>query len=105
MATIKLDIPHSLPIEEAKKRVQSLLGYWDRKYNVKTTWTGDVVTFSGKTMGISIDGRLTIAAGKLSGDAGDPGFLLRAQAEKYLKRKFADYLDPNKTLADLARDD
>ena len=105
MGKINLNISHSLPIEEARKRVEALLGYWSRKYNVQTKWAGDLVTFAGKQMGINIDGRLTISAGKLVGDAADPGFLLRGQAEKYLQKKFANYLDPKKTLADLARED
>src|SRR4051812_41981763 len=105
MAKIKLDIAHKLTDEEARKRVEALLGYWTRKYGVQAKWQGDLVTFAGKQMGVTIDGKLTITPGKLVGDAADPGFLLRAQAEKYLKKKFENYLDPKKTLADLARED
>ena len=105
MAKIKLDIPHSLTAEEAKKRVEALFGYWGRKYGVKATWAGDVANFAGKVMGISFDGQLTVLTGKIAGDAADPGFLLRGQAQKYLLKKFGDYLDPKKTVADLAKDD
>jgi hypothetical protein len=105
MAKIKLDIPHGLTADEAKKRVEALFNYWGRKYGVKATWAGEVATYAGKAMGFSFDGQLSVLGSKISGDAADPGFLLRGQAEKYLKRKFADYLDPKKTLADLARDD
>ena len=102
MAKIRLDIPHSLSIVEAQQRLDALLSYWTRKYNLKGTWAGDIATFNGKAMGVSISGQLTIHRGKLIVESIDPGFLLRGQAEKYLRRKFGDYLDPKKTLADLA---
>ena len=105
MAKIKLDIPHALAVDEARKRLEALLGYWSRKYNVKGTWAGDIASFNGKAMGVAIEGNLTVHLGKLTVESADPGFLLRGQAEKYLRRKFGDYLDPKKTLADLARDD
>jgi hypothetical protein len=98
---IKLEIPHSLPLEEAKARVQALLDYWSRKYGVRATWAGDKATFAGKAMGISIDGHLTVTPQRIDGQASDPGMLLRGQAKKYLDRKFADYLDPKKKLADV----
>lgn len=103
MAKIKLDIPHSLAPDEAQKRVEALFGYWGRKYGVKSNWASEIATFAGKVMGISFDGQLSVLAGKITGDAADTGLLLRGQAEKYLKRKFADYLDPAKKLANLAR--
>lgn len=103
MAKIKLDIPHSLAQDEARKRIEALFGYWGRKYAVKSNWAGEVATFAGKVMGISFDGQLSVLVGKITGEAADPGLLLRGQVEKYLKKKFADYLDPAKKLADLAR--
>lgn len=105
MAKIKLDIPHTLSPDEAKQRVEALFGYWGRKYGVKSSWAGEVATYAGKVMGISFDGQLSVLAGKIAGDAIDPGFLLRGQAQKYLQKKFADYLDPKKSVADLANDD
>ncbi len=105
MAKIKLDIPHSLSVADAKTRLEALLNYWARKYSVKGVWNGEVASFNGKAMGVAIEGQLTVALGKLLVDSADPGFLLRGQAEKYLRRKLADYLDPKKTLADLARED
>jgi hypothetical protein len=105
LGKIKLDIPHTLPADEAKKRVEALFNYWGRKYGVKATWSGEVANYAGKVMGISFDGQLSVLAGKIAGEAIDPGFLLRGQAQKYLMKKFGDYLDPKKTPADLERDD
>lgn len=104
MAKIRLDIPHGLPVDEAKQRLEALLGYWTRKYNVKGSWAGEVATFSGKALGVTIAGQLTIHPAKLVVESADPGFLLRGQAEKYLRRKFGEYLDPKKTLAELSRE-
>jgi hypothetical protein len=101
MGMLKLDIPHTLSVEDAKARVQALLDYWSRKYGVKSTWANDKASFAGKAMGITIDGSLTVLAGKVSGEATDPGMLLRGQAQKYLTRKFGDYLDPKKKLEDV----
>lgn len=105
MGMLKLEVPHSISLEDAKKRVEALLSYWSRKYGVKSTWEGDKVVFAGKAMGISIDGSLSVLASKIAGEASDPGMLLRGQAQKYLTRKFSDYLDPKKSLADLSKDD
>jgi hypothetical protein len=98
---LKLDIPHTLQLEDAKARVTALLDYWAKKHGVKVGWTGDKATFDGKVMGISFSGNLTVVAGKIAGEASDPGMLLRGQAQKYLTKKFGDYLDPKKSLNDV----
>ena len=104
MGMLALEIPHALAVDEAKKRVEALLSYWSRKYGVKATWAGDKVTFAGKAMGITIDGNLSLLPTKIAGQASDPGMLLRGQAKKYLERKFAEYLDPKKSLADVSQE-
>ena len=101
MGTMKLEIPHTLPLEDAKARVQALLDYWSRKYGVKSSWVGEKATFAGKAMGVTIDGHLTVAASGIAGQVTDPGMLLRGQAQKYLRKKFDDYLDARKTLKDV----
>ena len=104
MGMIKLEIPHTLSVEDAKARVQALLDYWSKKHGVKSSWAGDKATFNGKVMGISVDGNLTVIASRVAGEATDPGMLLRGQAQKYLQRKFGDYLDPKKSLDDVKRE-
>ncbi|MEW6435497.1 MAG: polyhydroxyalkanoic acid system family protein [Myxococcota bacterium] len=103
MGMLKFEVPNSLPIEDAKKRVEALLGYWGRKYGVKSEWSGGKATMKGKAMGVSIDGNLEVLGSKISGEASDPGMLLRGQAQKYLTRKFAEYLDPKKSLEDILK--
>lgn len=103
MGFIKFEVPNSLPIEEARKRVEALLGYWNRKYGVSSAWDGVAATMKGKAMGVSIDGKLAVEAARIAGEAIDPGMLLRGQAQKYLQRKFAEYLDPAKSLDEILK--
>jgi len=102
MGTIRLDIPHTLSKDEAKQRVEKLLGYWSHKYGVSTRWAGDAAKLSGKVMGISLAADLTVREGKVDGEATDPGFLFREKAKKYLTEKFAHYLDPGTPLDKLS---
>jgi|CXWL01.1.fsa_nt_gi hypothetical protein len=98
MGMLKFEVPHTLSVEEAKKRVEALLSAWNRKYGVKATWTGETAKLEGAAMGVSVNGHLTVFAGKVGGESTDPGMLLRGQAQKYLTRKFGEYLDPTKSL-------
>lgn len=103
MAMLKFEVPNSLPVEEAKKRVEALLDYWKRKYAVNSNWSGVKAVMNGKAMGVSIDGNLEVHGHKIAGEAIDPGFLLRGQAQKYLQRKFAEYLDAGRTLEQIIK--
>jgi|688.fasta_scaffold1532949_2 hypothetical protein len=98
MGMLKFEVPNALPADEARKRVEALLGYWKRKYNVVSEWNAGGATMKGKAMGVTIDGQLAIEEKRIAGEASDPGMLLRGQAQKYLTRKFAEYLDPSKSL-------
>jgi hypothetical protein len=105
MAKIKFEVPSSLPVEEAVKRIEALLAFWNRKYGVRSTWSGHQATMAGKAVGVTIDGALEVQASRVAGEAADPGMLLRGQAKAYLTRKFAQYLDPARSLQDLLDDD
>ena len=98
MAMLKFEVPSSLPVDDSRKRVEALLAYWKRKYGVTSSWNGQKAAMNGKAMGVSIDGNLEVQANKIAGEAADPGFLLRGQAQKYLQRKFSEYLDASKSL-------
>ncbi len=103
MGVIKFEVPNSLPVEDAKKRVEALLGYWNRKYGVSSAWDGVSATMKGKAVGVTIDGKLSVEAARIAGEASDPGMLLRGQAQKYLTRKFAEYLDPKRSLEQVVK--
>ena len=103
MKKLKFEVPNTLPVDEAKKRVEALLGYWGKKYGVKSSWTGHSATMAGKAMGVAIDGGLEVHPTRIAGEASDPGMLLRGQAQKYLTRKFGEYLDPSRSIDELLK--
>ncbi len=101
MARLKFEVPNTLSLDEAKARVTALLDYWNSRYGVERAWEGVNATMKGKAMGVTIDGALTVEATRIAGEATDPGMLLRGQATKYLQRKFAQYLDPSRSLDEI----
>lgn len=103
MGMLKFEVPSTLPIEDSKKRVEALLSYWNRKYGITSSWNGLKAQMKGKAVGVTIDGNLEVLANKIAGEASDPGMLLRGQAQKYLTRKFGEYLDARRSLEDITR--
>jgi hypothetical protein len=101
---LSFEVPHSLSKDEARQRMERLIGYWGTKYGVKAQWAGDQATLSGKVMGITLNATLQVGDQKVGGEASDPGLLFRGQAKKYLTHKFTHYLDPKKQLAELGRE-
>lgn len=101
MGTMKFEVPHSLPKDEVKKRVEQLLHYWGSKYGVKADWAGDGAKLMGKVMGINLDASFVITDKAVQGEGTDPGMLLRGQAKAYLQKKFAAVLDPSKSLTEV----
>jgi hypothetical protein len=92
---LKLEVPHALAKDEAKKRVEALLRYWTEKYGVQTSWNGDAASVSGKFIGMSMHANVVVDDTMVGGEASDPGMLFRSKAKQYLTRKLVDYLDPN----------
>ncbi|RKH03681.1 MULTISPECIES: polyhydroxyalkanoic acid system family protein [Corallococcus] len=99
MGMLKFEVPHNLPKDEVKKRVEQLLNYWGTKYGVKSDWTGEEgAKLAGKVMGINLDASFVITDKTVTGEGTDPGMLLRGQAKSYLQKKFGAVLDPSKSL-------
>ncbi len=103
MGMIKFEFPHTFAPDEARQRVEALLGYWSRKYGLKVSWAGDKATMAGKAMGFAFDGWLLVEGKRVGGEAADPGMLLRGQATKYVTRKLGEYLDGKRPLADIQK--
>jgi Putative polyhydroxyalkanoic acid system protein (PHA_gran_rgn) len=103
MGTMKFDVPHSLPKDEAKKRLEQLVDYWSSKYGVKSQWSGDSATIAGKVMGIALEASFEVRDGVVAGEGTDPGLLLRSKAKQYIQEKVGAFLDPNRNPADLTR--
>jgi hypothetical protein len=98
--TFEFQVPHRLPRAEARARMEKLTTAWSR-HGIHATWAGDEAKLDGKVMGMHLVATLRVMDSQVGGEATDPGMLLRSQAKKYLTEKFAHYLDPTKTLADL----
>jgi hypothetical protein len=96
MGLMKFEVPHTLPKDEAKKRITQLADYWSSKYGITCNWNGDTAKIAGKAMGIAISADLQVTDRTVGGEATDPGFLFRDKAKKYLTEKFTRYLDPNR---------
>jgi putative polyhydroxyalkanoate system protein len=47
MANIKISQAHSLPVEEAKKRINDAFSSVSSKMGLKMSWSGDKLSFSG----------------------------------------------------------
>ena len=73
MGTMKFEVPHTLPKDEVKKRVEQLLQYWGSKYGVKADWAGDGAKLVGKVMGIQLDATFVITDKAVSGRGHRPG--------------------------------
>src|SRR5271169_5916454 len=98
--TMEFRVSHSLPRSEARARIEKLTAYWSR-HGIQSTLNGDEAQLNGKVMGMHLVATLRVTDTEVGGEASDPGMLLRGQAKKYLTEKFAHYLDPKKTLAEL----
>ncbi len=101
MGMMKFEVSHSLPRDEAKRRIERLVKYWNAKYSVNGAWDDRGCNLTGKAMGISLNGRLEVTDSKVGGEASDPGMLFRGKAKDYLTKKFAEYLDPKAKPEDL----
>lgn len=100
---MKFSQPHTLGKDEAKRRVERLTNYWHTQYGVNVDWQGDKAQFKGKVKGIEFDANVTVGDGSIDAEGTDPGFLVRAAATAYLKKKLSDYLDPSKSPEELDR--
>ena len=65
MATLEMNIPHSLPREEALKRIKNLLSetkkaHGDKIADLMEEWNGNTGNFSFSAKGFDISGTLTV---------------------------------------------
>jgi hypothetical protein len=102
MGMMKFEVPHTLPKDEAKKRMELLTRYW-QKHGITAQWAGDSATLVGKVMGVKFDAKLAVTEKTVGGEGTDPGMLLRGTAKKYLENKFSTFLDPSKSVTDLEK--
>ncbi|MCL2625265.1 MAG: polyhydroxyalkanoic acid system family protein [Cystobacterineae bacterium] len=105
MGKLSLEVPHSLPPQEALQRITALVEHWYSRYGFQKNWTDNACQLKGNFMGIQLEAEIYILEDKVSGSASDPGFLLRGPAHKYLSKKMAEYLNPQLSLEEILRQD
>jgi hypothetical protein len=98
------DYPHSLPLEDARLRLQALGDYLQNRHGLKVAIAGDRGRFSGKVLMVRIEGEFVLGDQKIHVTGKDPGILLRRKATDYLRRKLAAYFDPAVPVEDLPRE-
>lgn len=94
MGKLKLEIPHNLPAEEAKERLQrfaeSLQGrYEDQAKEVTQSWNDNVLNFGFKTFGMRIDGSIAVEPEKLivTGELPMTAMLFKGKIETEMRDK------------------
>jgi hypothetical protein len=65
MPRISLSVPHKLGQDEAKSRIAKLIAdsrtqFGDKMADLTETWSENVETFSFRTMGFAVDGKLDV---------------------------------------------
>ena len=83
---MRIERPHNLGKEEAKKRVQALLDRWGEK-GIKHEWQGDVATIMGSVIGYKFGAAITVEENRVFCEGKDPPFFVRRRAEDYIARK------------------
>jgi hypothetical protein len=103
MGTMRIEVTHSLPKDDAKARMQALGDYLFNKYDIKVAWDGDKASANGKYLVVTINGTMTVTDKFVDFEGKDPGFLFRGKAKDYLTGKITTYLDGKTPLDQLPR--
>ena len=77
MPKLNLTVPHSLGKTEARSRLEAFAGRVRARYegqvkNVNESWEGDTLAFGFRTLGMNVDGRLTVQEDRLDLDGTIP---------------------------------
>ncbi len=83
---MRIERPHNLGKEEAKKRVQTLLDRWGAK-GIKHEWNGDVAKIEGSVIGYKFGANIIVEDTCVYCEGKDPPFFVRRRAEEYIARK------------------
>jgi hypothetical protein len=101
MAHFDMSIPHSLPQEEALKRIQNLLTETKKEHGDKISqltekWTGNTGEFSFTIMGFDISGILTVNKDAVGLNAELPfaASLFKGKIKELINEKAGELLKP-----------
>ena len=81
----------------ARGRIEALTKYWENKYGVKATWSGNRAHAKGSVKGITFDATVDVAAGTLVCES-ELNFIMARIAGPYIEKKIDEYLDASKKL-------
>lgn len=99
MPDMKVTVPHSLPKEEAKARIQKLVGELQKQYagmvkNIQEKWTGDTGEFSFEMMGFTVGGAVFVEPSqvRLEGKLPMAAMMFKSKVEDSIRTKAAELL-------------
>jgi len=77
MPAFKTEVPHNLPAEEAKQRVDSLMQSIDEKYpgmvsNLSSQWTGNLLSLAFTVYGFKIKSEVLVEEQQVAIDGNIP---------------------------------
>jgi hypothetical protein len=91
---LNLAVPHTLDRAEARSRLEAFSGRIRAKYegqvkDVKEWWEGDTLCFGFRTLGINIEGRVTVEDDRLTVDGNLPfsAMMFKGKIESSLREE------------------
>ncbi len=94
MPKLNLEVPHTLPQEEARDRLQrfaeSLHGrFGDQAKDITQEWLGNVLSFGFKTLGMRIEGNIAVEPDKLvvTGDLPISAMMFKGKIESEIRKQ------------------
>jgi hypothetical protein len=100
MPTLKVSVPHSLPADEAVRRIRNLVGgiktkFADKVSDVKEEWSGNNATFSFKAMGFDVSGKVEVGDREVRVQSNLPFAALpfKGRIESTIKEKAKELLE------------
>jgi hypothetical protein len=92
--TFALVQEHKFPKPDARARVQMMLEYWKKAFDVAFVWVGERAWLEGKVWGVTFHAFIDVTDDKVSGEAIDPGGMRGSMAKSYIVKKLKKYLHP-----------
>jgi putative polyhydroxyalkanoate system protein len=96
---INVDVPHGLTAEDAKKRLEKkaefLQGrYGDQVKDMTQTWAGNLLTFGFKTMGMRLDGTVSVEENRVvvNGDLPFAAMMFKGKIESEIREQLEHIL-------------
>ncbi len=94
MPKLNVVVPHQLPTEDAKGRIQGMVSDAMAKYATQVsdfteTWDGDQGSFSGRAMGFAVSGTVDVRPGEvaINGDLPLAATMFKGQIEAMIRER------------------